>query len=164
MTMTTLVPTSLARAARRGVALATACATPAAFAAERFAAPTPAEPVTATSAGGLVQVTLSLLLVLAAVFAAAWAVRRLRGLGGAGAGVIEVIAHVPLGPKERAVLVQVGDQQLLLGVASGSVNTLHVLPEPLAHARGSGIAPRGDDSGAPQAPNFKAILKRSLGL
>src|SRR5690606_33816765 len=89
--------------------------------AEPFAAPRAADPIATSPAGGLVQVTLSLLLVLAAVFAAAWAVRRLRGFGRLAPGAIEVIADVALGPKERAVLVQVGKQQLLLGVASGKI-------------------------------------------
>lgn len=141
---------------------------PALLAAERFAAPTPAEPITASPAGGLVQVTLSLLLVLAAVFAAAWAVRRLRGFGRAGADVIQIIAEVPLGQKERAVLVQVGQQQLLLGVAAGSVNTLHVLAEPLIPSPGSARDVMGMSSStegnANMPPQFKAILKRSLGL
>ena len=71
------------------------------------------------------------MLVLAAVFAAAWVVRRLRSFGKLGAGAIEIIADVALGTKERAVLIQVGAQQLLLGVAPGRVNTLHVLAEPV---------------------------------
>jgi flagellar protein FliO/FliZ len=147
--------------------------TSAAYAAEPFAAPRAADPVTTTAAGGLVQVTLSLLLVLAAVFAAAWAVRRLRGIGRFGAGAIEIIAEVALGQKERAVLVQVGKQQLLLGVAAGQVNTLHVLAEnvdvrprmkqqdvsvgDLGPGQTSGLQP-------PAHLQFKAILKRSLGL
>jgi flagellar protein FliO/FliZ len=132
-------------------------------AAERpFAAPQAAEGVPTSGAGSLMQVTLSLFLVLAAVFAAAWLVRRLRGYGKVGPGAIEILADVPLSPKERAVLVQVGKQQLLLGVAPGSVNTLHVLPEPVpvesAQNAQSNLTP------AASRPDFKAILKRSLGL
>ncbi len=142
-----------------------------ALAAEPFAAPKAADAVTTTSAGGLVQVTLSLLLVLAAVFAAAWAVRRLRGVGRLAPGAIDVIADVALGQKERAVLVQVGKQQLLLGVASGSVTTLHVLPEPIAiNPQPSFLSKKTDSSPtAPSSPipphlQFKEILKRSLGI
>ena len=72
----------------------------------------------ASGAGSLAQVTLSLVLVLAAVFAAAWAMRSLRGFGRSGAGAIEIVAEIALGPKERAVLMQVGKQQLLLGVTA----------------------------------------------
>lgn len=109
------------------------------------------------------QVTLSLLLVLAVVFAAAWLMRRLRGFGNAGQGAIEIIADVPLSTKERAVLVQVGKQQLLLGVAPGRVNTLHVLSEPVVVDSGRRTT---DTELTPAAtrPDFRAILRRSLGV
>lgn len=141
--------------------------TSAAFAAELpFAAPQAAEPATAADPGSLAQVTLSLILVLAAVFAAAWLMRRLRNFTRPGAGAIEIVADVSLGAKERAVLIQVGNEQVLLGVAPGRVSTLHVLAEPVqtiapgASAAGLGVA----TAGAAQRPDFKAILKRSLGL
>jgi flagellar protein FliO/FliZ len=152
----------------RLAAIALLAASSAASAAERpFAAPEVAEKVPTSSAGSLAQVTLSLLLVLAAVFAAAWVMRRLRGGGKFGTNAIEIIADAPLGTKERAVLVQVGKQQLLLGVAPGQVTTLHVLQEPLVI--NGGDAGSGTDQSLPggrrPAPlDFKAILKRSLGL
>jgi flagellar protein FliO/FliZ len=147
----------------------TASAAIAAEADKPFAAPQVAERVATPSAGSLVQVTLSLVLVLAAVFAAAWLTRRLKTLGRFGSGPIEVIADVSLGAKERAVLVQVGGQQLLLGVAPGRVSTLHVLDEPVAadqlRAKTSHAATHMEGAaGSPQRPDFKSILKRSLGL
>lgn len=129
-------------------------------AAERFAAPQTAEPAATSPASGLLQVTLSLAVVLAVVFAAAWLVRRLRGFGRLAPGTVEVLADVPVGQKERAVLVQVGKQQLLLGVAPGQVRTLHVLPENVEVKREL-PSPAGTPA---QTPDFKAILKRSLGL
>lgn len=136
-------------------------AAPMVFAAEKFAAPQPSESATAVGAGGLAQVTLSLLLVLAAVFAAAWAVRRLRGFGKFGDSALQIITEVAVGTKERVVLVQVGKQQLLLGVAPGRVNTLHVLSEPVATQPPAATTP---DGMSPPNADFKAILKRSLGL
>lgn len=140
------------------------------YAAEPFAAPRAAEPVASSPAAGLAQVTVSLLLVLAAVFAAAWAMRRLKGFGRLAPGAIEVVADVALGPKERAVLVQVGSKQLLLGVASGQVNTLHVLDEPVAVPPRNSVLGQSvseSSSRSTQVPphlQFKTILKRSLGL
>jgi flagellar protein FliO/FliZ len=106
----------------------------------------------------------SLLLVLAAVFAAAWLVRRLRSGSAATRGAMEVLADLPLGTKERAVLIRVGQQQLLLGVAPGRVNTLHAFPEGTApividktHATDTTLS-------VSATPDFKAILRRSLGL
>jgi flagellar protein FliO/FliZ len=143
----------------------TASAALAAEAEKAFAAPQAAERVATPGAGSLVQVTLSLVLVLGAVFAAAWLVRRLKTFGKFGSGPIEIIADVSIGAKERAVLVQVGGKQLLLGVAPGRVNTLHVLEESVQVNREPRIA---DGALAPadssQRPDFKSILKRSLGL
>lgn len=125
-----------------------------------FAAPQAVERAAPVGAGSLLQVTFSLLLVLGAVFAAAWLVRRLRGLGGPGTDAIRVVAATALGAKERAVLVQVGKQQLLLGVTPGQVNLLHTLNESI-----DVDTPRGNDAGdSALKPEFKAILKRSLGL
>lgn len=125
-----------------------------------FAAPAAAAAGAPAGAASLTQVTLSLLLVLAAVFAAAWVVQRARGFGKLGSPAITVIADVGLGPKERAVLIQVGSQQLLLGVAPGRVSTLHVLANPVAAAAAAAAAAPE----VPLQPDFKSILKRSLGL
>lgn len=137
-----------------------------AYAAEQgkpFAAPQAADPVAATSAGSLAQVTISLVLVLGAVFAAAWVVRRLRGFGRFGGGAIQIVAEIGLGAKERAVLVQVGRQQLLLGVTASQVSTLHVLTENIERAGPLPVPPPATGGGDVK-PDFKAILKRSLGL
>ena len=106
--------------------------------------------------GGLASVTLALLIVLGAIFGIAWMARRLRGLGNRVGGALDLIASVPLGPKERAVLLRVGKEQILLGVAPGSVTRLHVLPEPLPLER----APATPADGR---PSFGAILRKSLG-
>lgn len=142
--------------------LALCLAAPAVFAAEKFAAPKAAETTTAAGAGGLAQVTLSLLLVLAAVFAAAWVVRRLRGLGKFGNGALQVVTEIAVGTKERVVLIQVGNQQLLIGVAPGRVSTLHVLSEPVSTPSSTNAIVT--DGAVPPSHDFKAILKRSLGL
>jgi flagellar protein FliO/FliZ len=144
--------------------LAVMCAEVAQAADKPFAAPqlnhTPASP-----AGGLAQVTFSLLLVLAVIFAAAWGVKRLRGVGQRSVKTLHVIADLSLGPKERAVLIQVGQQQLLVGVAPGQVTTLHVLTENVATAESAHTSAPSDPSTPPvPADAFKAILKRSLGL
>lgn len=149
----------------RLVGIAALAASSAASAAERpFAAPEMAEQAPTSSAGSLTQVTLSLLLVLAAVFAAAWVVRRLRGVGKFGANAIEIIADAPLGTKERAVLIQIGKQQLLLGVAPGQVTTLYVLDEPVVINSGDAGSGSDPNLSGPRRADFKAILKRSVGL
>jgi flagellar protein FliO/FliZ len=92
-------------------------------------APAPVEPVAGAS---LVQVLLALMLVLALIVGMAWLMRRVGGLTQVGGGVVRVLGGVPVGQRERVVLIQVGSQQLLLGVAPGRVQTLHVLEEPIS--------------------------------
>ena len=51
-----------------------------------------------------------------------------------------------MGPRERVVLLQVGNAQLLLGVTPGRIQSLHVLDEPVSeyeiNADASGFAGR----------------------
>lgn len=126
-----------------------------------FAAPAAVESATPAGVGSLAQVTLSLGIVLAIIFAAAWIVRRMRGFGRAASGTLDVLADLPLGQKERAVLIRVGTKQILLGVAPGRVSTLHVLTEPVELAAPP-VNP-GTGSGPQEKPNFKALLLKSLG-
>ncbi len=121
-----------------------------------FAAPQTVTSPTAPTAGGLAQVTFALLIVLVAIFAVAWVARRMRGFNNRVGDAINILADIPLGQKERAVLLKVGSKQILLGVAPGRVNTLHVLDEPLELAR----PPAGPTD---SRPNFKQLMLRSLG-
>jgi flagellar protein FliO/FliZ len=121
-----------------------------------FAAPGSIGQPTAPSVGGLGQVTLALLIVLGAVFAVAWVVKRMRGFGNRVGNAIDVIADIPLGQKERAVLLKVGKTQILIGVAPGQVSTLHVLAEPID------LTPPPASPTDPR-PGFKQLMMRSLG-
>ena len=83
-------------------------------------------------ATSLLQVLLALVLVLLLIVGMAWLMRRIGGLTQVGGGVVRVLGGVPVGQRERVVLIQVGSRQLLLGVAPGRVQTLHVLDEPIS--------------------------------
>jgi len=61
---------------------------------------------------------------------ARWFVRY-GGAQGVAGGSLRVVASLAVGQRERAVVVQVGDRQLLLGVAPGRVELLHELGAPL---------------------------------
>jgi len=124
--------------------------------ARRFAAPETAATLSGSSAGSIGQVTVALLLVLAVVFALAFALKKMRSVGGGGANGIEVLAQASLGAKERAVLIRVEGSRLLLGVAAGQVNLLQVLP----------AAPAGAEPATPAdapRPSFGQLLRKSLG-
>jgi len=76
------------------------------------------------------QVLLGLGLVLAAIAATAWLLKRLGPGQVSASGALRVVGGVAIGPKERVVLVDVGDVRLVLGVAPGHVSTLHQMPRP----------------------------------
>jgi flagellar protein FliO/FliZ len=124
-----------------------------------FAAPATVEAAAPPGVASLGQVTLSLALVLALIFAAAWVVRKSRGFGKPGSGALDVVANLPLGQKERAVLIRVGTTQILLGVAPGRVSTLHVLTTPVT----PDVTPSTQEPGSPERPTFKSLLLKSLG-
>jgi flagellar protein FliO/FliZ len=78
-------------------------------------------------AGQLLKVSLGLLTVLTLMGVLAWLLRRSTRLRlPAGAG-LETLGALSLGAQERVVLIRVGAKHLLLGVAPGQVQTLHVL-------------------------------------
>jgi flagellar protein FliO/FliZ len=83
-------------------------------------------------AGQLAQLVLGLLVVLGLIFFLAWMLRRVQQAGPAGKGqVIDIVGSRALGPRDRLVLVQVGNEQILLGLSPGSITALHVLKEPV---------------------------------
>lgn len=81
------------------------------------------------TAGSLITVLLSLVLILGGFVAVAWFVRRyLPGMGAQ--GTVKVVGTTAVGARERVVTVEVGDTWLLLGVGGGNVRLLHTLPKP----------------------------------
>jgi flagellar protein FliO/FliZ len=137
-----------------------------ASATESFAVPQ--APALSDTTGGLLRVALSLALVVGAVIASAWLMRRLRGIGSGGHPAIEVLAQASLGTRERAVLVRVGGHELLLGVAAGSVRTLLVLGDSVVTAAdASRPAVAGARAAGGHNPSFgtafKTLLARKLG-
>lgn len=90
-----------------------------------LAAPAAAEPATPSMA----RLLFGLVAVLGLLALCAWLIRR--GGFAAQAGAIKIIAQCPVGTRERVMVVQVGDQQLLLGVTPQQISLLHTLPQPL---------------------------------
>lgn len=136
---------------------------PAAPLSRPFGAPSVTSSATPSGIASLGQVTLALGLVLAMIFVAAWLMRRLRGFGKTGSGALDIIADLPVGQKERAVLIRVGAKQVLIGVAPGRVTTLHVLDEPV-DVTPPGTGPTGPSGPTSMdRPTFKSLLMKSLG-
>ena len=86
---------------------------------------------TASLAGQLVQMGLGLIVVVGLIFLLGYLMRRVGPLAPQGGQHIRVISTYPLGPRDRLALVEVGGQQLLLGISPGRITTLHILDEPV---------------------------------
>jgi flagellar protein FliO/FliZ len=111
---------------------------------------------TQSTAGGIGQMLFGLVVVIAAVFVVAFVARRLRSVSGSAANGVEVLGQTALGGKEKAVIVRVDGERLLLGVASGQVTLLKTL------AAQDAASPPPAVSGN-QIERFGALLRRSLG-
>lgn len=84
----------------------------------------------APAAASLVKLVVGLVGVVAAVLLFSRVLSR-TSLVASGHDKFKVLASLPVGARERIVLMQAGDRQIVVGVAPGRVNTLHVLDEPL---------------------------------
>lgn len=84
------------------------------------------------AAGNLLQLIFGLVIVIGAILATGILLRRVGRIASPIPGALRVLGGISVGARERVILVQVGDQQLLLGVAPGRVQALHVLPHPVA--------------------------------
>ncbi|CAA9347689.1 MAG: Flagellar biosynthesis protein FliO [uncultured Lysobacter sp.] len=105
-----------------------------------------------TPAGSLGGTVFALLLVIGLILALGWMAKRMPGFGrGAGNNGLRLVASLPIGARERVVVVEVGQTQLLLGVGPGGTRTLHTLTEPL---------PEADAAATPQ---FAQLLAQHFG-
>jgi flagellar protein FliO/FliZ len=95
------------------------------------AAPAVSAPAQGPGVGDLLQMALSLVAVIGFILALTWALGKLRGGTRHSSGTLSVIAEVSVGPKERVVLVKVGDAQALVGVGATGVVSLGLLATPV---------------------------------
>lgn len=110
------------------------------------------------SSQGILQLLLGLGLVVGFILMLAWLARRVGGVRGYSMGSMKVLGGMSMGAREKVVLMQVGNTQILLGVAPGRIQTLHVLDEPV----GATAQPDAQEHGADTfAARLKTILKRT---
>jgi len=72
---------------------------------------------------------LGLIIVIALFFACIWLMRKMGALPENSKQKMRVIAGLSLGGREKVMLVQVGEKQIVLGVSPGRINNLLVLED-----------------------------------
>ena len=106
----------------------------------------------------IVRVVFTLVGMIAFIFLLAYFAKRLQGMSRSGLGgfssqgkMIKTLATVSLGLKEKVSLIQVGEQQLLIGITPQSIQTLLVLEQPIEQ-----------EDIEQQTPAFQAIFNKAL--
>lgn len=96
---------------------------------------TPANPVQIVPPGSAVptfsvfQTLFSLLLVLALLAGLAWFLKKFGPRHQGGGVAMKVVGHLNIGGRERIVVVEIGDQWIVVGAAPGRVNALATMPK-----------------------------------
>jgi len=155
---------------------------PAAATAPDVVAPRPATPGTATPGatvppvampagsptGGLLQTLFALILVLAVLGALAWFLKRYGPRAGGGNANLRVVGSLNLGGRERIMVVEVGNQWIVVGASPGRINALATLPRQdgqngdtdASDAVNAALARQGN--AAPGAHSFADWLKQTI--
>ncbi|GGY68450.1 hypothetical protein GCM10011613_10840 [Cellvibrio zantedeschiae] len=95
-----------------------------------------AAPVSAktNSASQLASLVGGLALILVLIYGLSWFVKRFSQGGFLQSSTMKIVSAMPLGTRERLLLVDVGGKQLLLGITATQINTLHVFDEPVVQS------------------------------
>lgn len=78
----------------------------------------------------------ALLGIVLLIFLMAWLLKKTRLVSPVG-GQIQLITSLPLGARERLTVVQVGDEQFLLGITASQITLLSKLDTPLSRVTGA---------------------------
>ena len=111
-----------------------------------FAAAPAAEPGVGAE---LLRVCLSLVGIIALIFAAGWLGRRAQGRAQSGGRRIRCVESFAIGTRERVLLLEADGKRLLIGAGQGGLRTLHVY---------EGEVPVAEVPSPPAAPAFADLL------
>jgi len=125
------------------------------------ASPAPGTTMPAGSpTGSLLQTLFALVLVLAVLAALAWFLKRYGPRAGGATANLRVVGSLSLGGRERLLVVEVGNQWIVVGASPGRVNALATMPKQEGAAGvgdGAALAPH-----VPAANNFADWLRQTI--
>ena len=99
----------------------------------------------------LLQVIGSFVVVILLLIGVLVLLRRFNGVSSQMSGNMRVISSVGVGQRERGVLLQVGVEQILVGVGPGNVRKIHAFDQPVV------------ETSASTTPNFSDVWKVAMG-
>jgi flagellar protein FliO/FliZ len=83
------------------------------------------------SSGYLLQLMSGLLFIVVLIFALAWMMKKMRLTQSAHHGLIQIVSSISVGQRDRIALIQVGDEQILVGITPGRIEKLYTLKNAL---------------------------------
>jgi flagellar protein FliO/FliZ len=98
---------------------------------------------------------LSLMVIIALIFAISWVLKRFKVTLPRGSADMAILDQVAVGPRERIALVRVGDAQVLVGIGAGGIVPLTPLANP--------ISLRAAAPNSPFAERLREMMKRPGG-
>ena len=82
------------------------------------------------SGSAIVQMLLGLTLIIGLLFAGAYLLRKLNGGRSFGhTGPMRIVGGLMISARERIVLLEVGEEWIVIGIVPGQIKTLHTLPK-----------------------------------
>ena len=93
-------------------------------------------PTDPMSGSYLTQLVLGLLVVILCIVALAWFAKKMNRFHSVTNDSLKIISGISMGSRERIVLLQIGEEQLLVGVSPGRINKLHVLNSSITTSAG----------------------------
>ncbi len=121
----------------------------------------PVQPVVVNTAspavGGLLQTIFALTAVLALLAVLAWCMKRFGPRSHMGTVPIKLVGALSLGGRERIMVVEVGNQWIVVGASPGRVNALATMP---VQASGPDAATLAEHQ--PPATSFGDWLKQTI--
>lgn len=90
-----------------------------------------AQPIGATSSQDYFKVFVALAFIVGLIFACSWLIRRMSGGVGLNQKHIQVVSVMPLGTREKLMIVRAANDYMLLGVTPNGIQTLHHFDEPI---------------------------------
>jgi flagellar protein FliO/FliZ len=110
-----------------------------------------------SATGSLLQTLFALVAVLALLAALAWFLKRYGPKPGIGGANLRIVGSLNLGGRERLMVVEIGNQWIVVGASPGRVNALATMPKGDAIEPGATLAPH-----APAANSFADWLKQTI--
>ena len=109
------------------------------------------------SAGSLVQTIFALTLVLGLLFALAWVMKRYGPKMQGGSAGMRVVGALNLGGRERIMVVEIGNQWIVVGASPGRINALATMPKQEGAPIQASLAQH-----TPPASSFAEWLKQTI--